>query len=137
VLWHTLVAERSPLDVARGLDRIQGVLAQDRKVATYKLALIRALCVISRTQPHLARWDEATVAVPLWPIAVQWLTFYWPLLTSPTFIAQIRGEHPSATKPIAFRATIRQLHAAHGAAGLYDILAQLDADPPRFSAPLK
>ena len=51
VLWHALVAERGPLDVARGLERIQGVLAQDRKVATYKFALIRALCVISAPNP--------------------------------------------------------------------------------------
>jgi SAM-dependent methyltransferase len=56
ITWHTLVVERSPLDVARGLERIQAVLAQDRKVATYKFALIRALCTISRTQAHLAQW---------------------------------------------------------------------------------
>jgi SAM-dependent methyltransferase len=56
ITWHTLVVERSPLDVARGLERIQAVLAQDRKVATYKFALIRALCAISRTQAHLAQW---------------------------------------------------------------------------------
>lgn len=86
VTWHAVVAERSPLGVARGLERVQAVLAQDRKVATYKLALIRALCVIARTQRHLARWDAGRVAVPLWSIAVQWLISYWPLLTAPEFV---------------------------------------------------
>jgi SAM-dependent methyltransferase len=34
ITWHALVAERAPLDVAGGLQRIQGVLAQDVKFAT-------------------------------------------------------------------------------------------------------
>jgi SAM-dependent methyltransferase len=137
VTWHTLVAERRPADTARGLERIQGVLAQDRKVATYKLALIRALCAVARTQTHLARWGDGRVLVPLWPLAVQWLTFYWPLLTEPTFIAQIRGETPGSAKPIAFRSAVSDLAARHGAAGLYDVLAQIDADPARFRPALR
>jgi SAM-dependent methyltransferase len=34
VIWHALVAERGRLDVARGLERIQSMLAQDHEVAT-------------------------------------------------------------------------------------------------------
>jgi SAM-dependent methyltransferase len=137
VTWHALVAERGSLDVARGLERVQAVLAQDRKVATYKLALIRALCVIARTQSHLARWEGDRVAVPLWTIAIQWLISYWPLLTAPEFVAQIGGERPGAPKPMAFRAAVERLHDRHGSAGLYDLLAQLDANPALFQGELR
>ena len=137
VTWHTLVAQKRSPDAAHGLERIQGVLADDRKTATYKFALIRALCAVARTQPHLARWEGDRVLIPLWSLAVQWLIFYWPLLTEPTFVAQIRGESPTSDKPIAFRRTIASLAARHGAAGLYDVLAQIDANPERFQGNLK
>ena len=75
--------------------------------------------------------------MPLWPIAVQWLIFYWPLLTSTEFVAQKHGEHPSKTNFIAFRTTVAELRADHGPTGLYDLLAQLDADPQRFRPRLK
>lgn len=123
--------------MARGLGRIQAVLAQDRKVATYKLALIRALCGIARTQSHLTRWENDRVAVPLWTIAIQWLVSYSPLLTASEFVAQIGGERPGAPKPIAFRATVERLRDRHGSAGLYDILAQLDANPALFQGELR
>jgi SAM-dependent methyltransferase len=109
LFWHSLVIEKSPLHVARGLERIQSVLAQDKKVATYKFALIRALCAISRTQSHLVHWQNNDVYVPLRAIALQWLIYYWPLLTAPSFIAQRYGEKPAAKQPIAFRSTASAL----------------------------
>ncbi|NCC31666.1 MAG: methyltransferase domain-containing protein [Chloroflexia bacterium] len=137
ITWSTLVAERGSLDVARGLDRIQAILAQDRKVATYKFALVRALCTIARTQAHLVRWEGERVLVPLWSIAIQWLMFYWPLLTSPEYIAQMRGEQPGAHLFLSFRTTIAELQQRHGSAGLYDLLAQLDEHPAQFKRELR
>ncbi len=136
VLWTTIVAEKSPLPVARGLDRIQGILAQDRKVATYKLALVRALCAVSRTEAHSVRWGDGVVSVPLWALAVRWLTYYWPFIT-PTFIAQRRGECPDAPRPLAFRGAIRDLAARFGHNGLYAVLRDLEEQPMRYHGVLK
>jgi hypothetical protein len=51
-------------------------------------------------------------------------------------VAQLGGERPGASGTIAFRPAIERLRANHGSAGLYDLLAQLDAEPRRFQAEL-
>lgn len=66
VVWTVILAEKQPLSTARGLDRVQSILAQDAKTATYKLALIRAFCAISRQEAHLVTWGDGEVYVPLW-----------------------------------------------------------------------
>ena len=56
IRWNSFL-----LDTARGrpLDRIEGVLNRDRKTATYKLALFRALSEIGTLQDHVAEWLPA------------------------------------------------------------------------------
>jgi SAM-dependent methyltransferase len=137
VRWFVLLAEKSPPSAARGLDRIQAILAQDRKTATYKFALIRALCHISRTQAHLVHWGEEQVHVPLWSIAIQWLIYYWPLVNAPTFIAQLRGENPESPKPLAFRGVITSLAQQYGLQGLWALLRDIDTHPHRFEPALR
>lgn len=128
VQWNVILATKSPLSVARGLDRIQSVLAQDRKTATYKLALVRALCAISRTEAQLVAWQNGQVLVPLWLVAVKWLRYYWPLLCADRFIAQIRGELPGSAMPVAFRGAVGKLAASHGRDGLWAVLGEIDRD---------
>lgn len=138
IRWFNLVAEKSDRGVSRGLERFESVLAHDRKTATYKLALLRALCIIARNAFNLVEWSSDVVYVPLRAIATQWLIFYWPLLTSSEFITQIRGEHPLSTKPIAFRPAITSLaKQLGGAAGLYNVLRILEEDPRRYDDILK
>lgn len=94
----------------RSIDRIESVLNRDRKVATYKLALFRALAEIATTGYNQARWRSGgSVALPLEAIAKKWLEYFWPLVSSRTFIPQIQGERPTSGKPIAFRRLLGQL----------------------------
>jgi SAM-dependent methyltransferase len=137
VRWTAIAAEKSPLHVARGLDRIQRILAQDRKVATYKLALVRGLCAIGRTEPYVVRWGDEEVYVPLRSLAARWLAYYWPLVNGPDFIAQSRGEVPGSQKPIAFRATLQSLAERYGRDGLYAALRDLEEHPERLRASLR
>ncbi len=138
IRWFNFVAEKGGLDRVSGLERIETVLAQDRKTATYKLALLRALCAIARNAVNPVEWHEGWVYVPMRAIAIQWLVFYWPILTAPEFIAQIRGEHPATPKPIAFRAALVELaRQTGGAGGLYSVLQTLDTDPHRYDDLLK
>lgn len=49
----------------RSIDRIESVLNRDRKVATYKLALFRALAEIGMTRYNQVRWVSLGAMSPL------------------------------------------------------------------------
>jgi SAM-dependent methyltransferase len=105
ILWVTLLFRYSGVS-PRPIDRIESILNADRKVATYKLALLRALCDIALTAYSSVRWEaEGRVAVRLDDVAERWILYYWPLLESPVFLPQINGESRGA-KPIAFRKSL-------------------------------
>jgi hypothetical protein len=56
------------------------------------------------TQYNRARWISCGgVALTTRSIAEKWMEFYWPLISSDTFIPQIQGENPSSKKSAAFR----------------------------------
>ena len=108
IFWATLFFRYSGVS-PRPIDRIESILNADRKVATYKLALLRALCDIALTSYSSVRWETAGgVGVPLEYIAERWLLYYWPLVESPDFLPQINGESKGA-KPIAFRKSLEAL----------------------------
>lgn len=130
-----LRAEKTSLQVARGLERVQSVLVQDKKFATYKLALIRALCGIARNEYHVVQWRQGQVYVPIGSIARRWLMYYWPFMTGP-FVAQLRGERPDSLKPIMFRSKVAELRERFGPGGLHMLLAELDTSPASHEAAL-
>ncbi len=132
-LW---VAERVLSGSTRGLDRVQSVLVQDSKNTTYKFALIRALCAIGRTRLHSVAWTEGAVLVPVREVAVWWLRFYWPLLTSPYFVAQQRGENENKERGIEIRRVVAGLAVHYGPGGLAALLHDMQAFPERFEKAL-
>jgi SAM-dependent methyltransferase/SOS-response transcriptional repressor LexA len=87
--WRTMVLRR--LDDARDrpLHLVEGILNRDQKVATYKLALFRAMSEIAQTQSHLARFThDGKVSIPNQAIAEKWLLYYWPIFASQSVIRQ-------------------------------------------------
>jgi SAM-dependent methyltransferase len=118
VSWATLLFQLEDKSRIRPIDQIEGVLNRDRKVATYKLALFRALCEIAMTSFQKARWfPDGRVGVPVEDVAEKWISYYWPLVDAPGFIPQIQGEHASCSHPIAFRKHLRELAALYQKAG--------------------
>jgi SAM-dependent methyltransferase len=110
VRWVTFLFELQGANRGRPLDRIERVLNRDRKVATYKLALFRALSEIGTKEYQHARWlSDTEVAVPIRLIAEKWFRYYWPLFDSVDFIPQNNGESPTSSKPIAFRKVQTQI----------------------------
>lgn len=108
--WFTELFALDSGSGERSIDRIESVLNRDRKVATYKLALFRALAEIAITGYNQARWrSDGSVALPLGAVARKWLEYFWPLVSSRDFIPQIQGEKPASEKPIAFRRLLGQL----------------------------
>ncbi len=81
-IWHNLVIEKSDLNKREGIAQIQDIITRERKTATYKFALLRALCEVSRYESHTVTWhrDADMVLVPMKRLAVRWIYYYWPLV---------------------------------------------------------
>lgn len=111
--WITLVLQRIGGSTLRSIDEIETIISRDRKDATYKLALLRALSDIAQTEHYQVRWQSnGRVSVPLGLVAEKWLLYYWPLIeadveTDTVIIPQKRGME--INKPIAFRKAMRSL----------------------------
>ncbi len=52
---------------------------------------------------------DAALQAILRLIADKWVEYYWPLIESPEFIPQKRGEKPDCAKPMKFRAPLARL----------------------------
>lgn len=88
----------------RPLHLVESILSRDKKDATYKLALFRALAEIAHTQHHLAAFThDGKVKIPVQAIADKWLLYYWPIFESEQFICQRTGEQRDAANGVAIR----------------------------------
>lgn len=107
--WTTLLLERRSGGQQRPIDQIESILNRDRKEATYKFALIRALAEIATQEARSAVWSGAgTVGIPIQRIAERWLLYYWPVLAHPHNIPQSRAE-AAGGKPLKFRSALSAL----------------------------
>lgn len=107
-LWQTTHFRLSG-SAPRPIDRIESILNADRKVATYMLAVIRALCDVALTSWSQARWEpDGRVSLALDDVTSRWIGYYWPLVESRQMMPQINGEARGA-RPIAFRAALGEL----------------------------
>lgn len=94
----------------RPLHLVESILNRDKKDATYKLALFRALAEIAQTQSHLAAYTpEGKVKIPLGVIAEKWILYYWPVFESETFIPQRTGEQAGQGLGVAIRKPLDSL----------------------------
>ncbi|MBH9553954.1 methyltransferase domain-containing protein [Inhella gelatinilytica] len=109
--WVTLLFELRSGGQTRAIDQIEGILNRDRKVATYKFALFRALAEISTQEPRVTRWlPGGRVAVPIDCIARRWLRYYWPIIANDRFVPQSLAEGAgNLQQPVAFRAPLQAL----------------------------
>lgn len=120
VEWVTMDFQLRSAANSRPIDQIEGVLNHDKKSATYKFALFRALAEIATQSPASAEWlSTQTVGLPVQFVAEKWLKYYWPLVESTTFIPQMNGEAPTSGKQITFRKRLSQLVALYRASGGY------------------
>lgn len=107
--WYTLLLELRSKSVQRPLDQIEGILNRDKKEATYKLALFRALAEIATQEPRRAVWlPQAEVGIPIDRIAQLWMQYYWPILAGGRFIPQSKAEGADG-KSLKFRAALTGL----------------------------
>lgn len=106
--WVTLLFQKR-MALGRPLDRIETVLRNDKKTATYKLALLRAFCDLAEQDENGLDWRaNKQVALPLRRIAECWLLYYWPLIASPQLLPQ-NNSIASGGRPMAFRQPLEKL----------------------------
>lgn len=119
--WVTMLLELHTGGQLRAVDQIEGILNRDRKVATYKFALFRALAEIATQEPRSARWLlGGRVAVPMERIARRWLLYYWPVFASERFVPQSQAEGAgNQQQPVAFRAPLMALMQAFAGQGAH------------------
>jgi len=104
----------------RPIDQIEGVLNHDKKTATYKFALFRALAEIATQSPNNVTWlANGKVALPVRYVAEKWLQYYWPLIESKEFMPQISAEAPDADNWIKFRRSLGMLIGLYAKVGGY------------------
>lgn len=112
----------------RPLDQIEAVLRRDRKVATYKLALLRAFAEIATTQGRSVVWrSDSTVAVPIDAVAECWIHYYWSLFDSEVFLPQMNGEMAKQEHGLAFATQLDRLRNAYrqqGGLSAYQLAAR-------------
>jgi hypothetical protein len=75
---------RLPDDGSGALPLIPGIILNDDKSSTYKLALLRAIAKIADTMPALGRPypDEEVVDVPLGLVSLNWVRMYLRLVSA-------------------------------------------------------
>jgi hypothetical protein len=102
----------------RPLHLVESILSRDKKDATYKLALFRALAEIAQTQHHLASFvNDGKVKIPVQAIADKWIFYYWPIFESEIFICQRTGESLGGANGVSIRAPLEALIACFRASG--------------------
>ncbi|MFO7730648.1 MAG: HNH endonuclease domain-containing protein, partial [Spirochaetia bacterium] len=110
ISWVSIVFRYRGGGVSESVDKIEAIIVQDRKWATYKLPLLRALCDTAQKEPNTAFWDiNGQVHVPIESVARRWIEYYWPIVESRHFIPQMRGEKSKGSRFIAFRKNLQQL----------------------------
>ncbi len=120
VKWVSLLFQLKSGANTRPIDQIEGVLNHDKKSATYKFALFRALAEIATQSPNNVTWlTNDQVGLPVRYVAEKWLQYYWRLIESRTFIPQLNGERSNAGKPIKFRKHLQTLVQRYAKTGGY------------------
>lgn len=130
VRWVTFLFELGADAGHRPIDQLATVIStRERKVATYKLALLRALNDIAMTQPHVVRWrDDARVEVPVDSIASRWVQYYWRLFDAPTFLPQQQGEQAKGRHLLGFSSELGALLRHYSKSGGLVVFAREERD---------
>jgi SAM-dependent methyltransferase len=95
------------------VETIESVLWDDRKVTTYKFALVRSLAFLATHRHQAATWhrDTETVSLDINEIATLWLQYYWPLMVPGRNRVILQGQtsRDGSRADIAFRPLLRDL----------------------------
>ncbi len=123
--WMTALFKDAGGEGLRPIETLESILVEDRKVNSYKYALLRALANLAMHRYNAVEWlPDGAVAVPVRRIADEWIASYWPLIevdadahpSRPPRILQ--GQKIRGKADLVFREALRELAGFfHGAGG--------------------
>ena len=87
--WATLVFVRADKN-DEATKRFRTIIEDDQKTATYKLALLRALCALNRTMPRAVRYADGQARLPMGLVIEKWIEYYWQLAGGARMPLQMR-----------------------------------------------
>jgi hypothetical protein len=89
---------------------LRTILSSDRKVTSYKLALIRAINDVATAYPDCAA-PYQDVAIPFWMLAEWWIAYYWPFVgaAAPILQGQRAQDPTSQRQDMSFRLALTAL----------------------------
>ena len=109
IRWEVLLFGSTGSEELRPIEVVESVLWDDRKVNTYKFALIRAIAHLATHRPNIARWEgQAQVSIPIDAITDKWIGYYWPLMESSAESAVVQGQRGEKAD-MAFRPPLTAL----------------------------
>ncbi|GAB6088784.1 methyltransferase domain-containing protein [Spirochaeta dissipatitropha] len=109
VMLFSRESDRTDITPLRPIETIESLLWDDRKVNSYKFALLRALSHLASHRPQLAHWHaEERVSVPLDAIADLWIEYYWPIVFPPHGHTVLQGQSGKKAD-MAFREPLHRL----------------------------
>ncbi len=130
IRWHLLVFEMMASSGQTPINQIETIISQDKKTATYKFALLRAIADIAQDASSQARWHgQDDVSVPLGLITEKWVLYYWPLLEAERAIRQICSSTRLAFQP-SLEALIAHYRGQNGLTGFYQAFVNDALDGP-------
>ena len=133
--WVSLLFQLKSSANSRPIDQIEGILNHDKKSATYKFALFRALSELATQSPNTVTWlADGKVGLPVRYVCEKWLQYYWPLLESEKFIPQLNGEQRGIGKSIKFRTNFTLLIDQYRSLGGYSAF-RIDRNKGKLSTP--
>ncbi len=109
IAWRVLLFTAGPSEDLRPIEVVESILWDDRKVNSYKFALVRAIAYLATHRPNLARWiGDGRVSIPIDAVADLWIRYYWPLMESSRTAAVLQGPQGSKAD-MAFRSELTSL----------------------------
>mgnify|MGYP006266506289 FL=1 len=105
----------------RPIETLESILVEDRKVNSYKYALLRALANLAIHRYNAVEWlPDGRVALPWKLIADEWIAYYWPIVEADVGAGPIlQGQKIKGKSDFAFRRPLTDLAARFARAGGY------------------
>ncbi|MFH0967953.1 MAG: hypothetical protein V1862_09760 [Methanobacteriota archaeon] len=87
------------------------IIEQDKRVSSFKYALLRGTIEICQQYAHLEEETEGRLWYPLGLLIEKWIFYYYPIFESESFIPQLNGEKElqQDSKNISFRKPLSEI----------------------------
>lgn len=97
IRWYILAFTKTGTTSSEGIQKVASILENDSKTTSYKYALLRALCIISRDSDVSVQWKtDDSVSIKMSRITREWIKLYWPFVSNSFFIAQGKDDFPDS-----------------------------------------